>query len=215
MEINVTAQMRVLSDEELLEVHERSLKLLATTGVRVLSETGRKVLKDAGADGSPNSDIIFFPRNLVEEAIRLSPRNFILGSRCPGWNLELNTGKCTLVADGAAVSVLDGETGEMRPGTLADWQTATCLIDAMDEIGVYWNMIRDGTETNTGGDFVAYWHRLLANCSKHIQDSTDNVSSSQLLLEILQIAFGSREVIRSTHPYSHLLCPISPLVIDQ
>ena len=64
------------------------------------------------------------------------------------------------------------------------------------------------------GDFVSYWHNVLANCSKHIQDSTDGIKSSQTLLEILQIAFGDRENIRTTHPYSHILCPMSPLTID-
>ncbi len=62
-------QIEVLSAEERNQIHERSLKLLATTGVRVLSKRGRQMLKNAGADGDDNSDIVRFPRALVEEVI--------------------------------------------------------------------------------------------------------------------------------------------------
>jgi len=35
------------------------------------------------------------------------------------------------------------------------------------------------------------------------------------LLEVLQTVFGTRETIRRTHPVSYVLCPQSPLVIDE
>ncbi len=127
----------------------------------------------------------------------------------------MNDGECSLLADGGAVSVLDWETGEIRPGTFDDWLAATHMIDAIDEIGVYWNMVEGGFGGTSLGEFVAYWRNLLKNCSKHIQDSTDSVAKSELLLEILQITFGTREAICRTHPFSYLLCPMSPLVIDE
>ena len=146
-------QVRVLSDDELAQVHERSLKLLATTGVRVMSERGRQILKDAGADGHASSDILCFPRELIEKSLKLAPKKFFLGSRRPGWNLEMNAGHCTLLADGGAVSVLDVKNKEFRPGTLNDWLTATHLIDVIDEIGVYWNMVTEDSQKHLLGGF--------------------------------------------------------------
>ena len=209
------AQVQVLSVDERAQVHERSLNLLATTGVRVLSERGRMILNNAGADVNEDSHLVHFPRTLIEEALRLAPRKFRLGSRRPGWDLEMNNGKCYLLADGGAVSVLDRVSGDLRSGTFADWFVATHLIDAMDEIGVYWNMIQGDYRSDSPGDYVSYWRNLLNNCSKHIQDSTDSIKKSKLLLEILQISFGSIDTIRQTHPFSQLLCPMSPLVIDE
>ena len=208
-------QIQVLSEVERVQVHERSLKLLATTGMRVLSARGRKILKDAGAEVDKESQTVRFPRTLIEQSLALAPKNFKLGGRRPGWDLEMNTGKCTLLADGGAVSVLDWESGEIRPGSFDDWVAATHLIDALDEIGVYWNMVEGGFSGTSLGDFVSYWRNVLKNCSKHIQDSTDSLKKSKLLLEILQIAFGNKETIRQMHPFSYLLCPMSPLVIDE
>jgi trimethylamine--corrinoid protein Co-methyltransferase len=75
-------------------------------------------------------------------------------------------------------------------------------------------MVEGGFSPNAPGEFVSYWRNVFKNCSKHIQDSTSSPEQSRLLLEILQITFGSREMIRASHPYSHILCPMSPLVID-
>ena len=208
------AQIEVLSETERIQVHERSMKVLATTGARVLSGRGRRILKAAGAEVDGESQLVRFPRPLIEEALKLAPKSFKLGGRRPGWDLDMNTGGCSLLADGGAVSVLDWESGEIRPGTFDDWLTATHLIDAIDEIGVYWNMVEGGFSENSLGDFVSYWRNALKNCSKHIQDSTDSVKKTRLLLEILEIAFGGRTAIRETHPFSYLLCPMSPLVID-
>ncbi len=47
--------LRVLSEDEKTQVHERSLKILAETGVRVDTAKGRQYLKDAGAEVEKNS----------------------------------------------------------------------------------------------------------------------------------------------------------------
>jgi trimethylamine---corrinoid protein Co-methyltransferase len=214
-EAEIKARLQVLSEDEYSQIHERSLKLLAVTGLRVRSEAARRILKTAGAEVDEAAQMVQFPRILVEESLRMAPKKFKLGGRRPGWQLEMNNGDCTLLADGGAVSVLDWDSGELRPGRLDDWLLATHLIDAMDEIGIYWNMVESGNNDRLPGGFINYWHNVLKNFSKHIQDSTDSVEKSKWLCEILQIAYGDKETIRRLHPFSFLVCPMSPLVIDE
>ncbi len=207
-------QIQVLSNDECAQIHERSLKLLAETGIRVLSDAARQYLAKAGAEVDEAAKQVCLPRALIEESLKLAPRQFRLGGRRPDWDLDMNIGECSLLADGGAVSVLDWESGEIRPGTFDDWMAATKLIDTMDEIGVYWNMVEGGF-SDSGAEFVAYYRNLLKNCSKHLQDSADNPEKARLLLEILDIAFGGKEQVRIKHPFSYILCPVSPLVIDR
>src|SRR5512142_558217 len=207
------ALIQVLSNEECVQVHERSLQLLCETGVHVLSERARQFLRRAGAEVDETAERVRFPRPLIEESLRLAPRKFTLGGRRPDWDIDLNIGECSLLADGGAVSVLDWESGEIRPGTFDDWIAATKLIDTLDDIGIYWNMVEGGFKDSLG-EFVAYYRNLLKNCSKHLQDSADTPEKARLLLQILEIAFGGKESVRATHPFSYLLCPVSPLVID-
>ncbi len=206
-------QIQVISNDECSQIHERSLKLLSSTGVRVRSDHARRLLGGAGAEVSKSEEQVRLPRAMVEESLRLAPRQFRLGGRRPDWDLDMNIGECSLVADGGAVSVLDWESGEIRAGTFDDWISATKLIDTMDEIGIYWNMVEGGF-ADSGAEFVSYYRNLIKNCSKHLQDSADTPEKARLLLEILDIVFGGREGVRAEHPFSYLLCPVSPLVID-
>ena len=69
-------QIQVLSNDECAELHERSLKLLYETGVRVVSDRARQFLRRAGAQVDEAADRVRFPRPLIEESLRLAPRKF-------------------------------------------------------------------------------------------------------------------------------------------
>jgi trimethylamine--corrinoid protein Co-methyltransferase len=210
----VRTVLQVLSEDERTQVHERTLSILARTGLRVDTAQGRQILKDAGAEVDESTHIVRFPRALVEESLRLAPKEFTLGARRLGWDLHMNSGDCTLLVDGEAMFVLDLETGKRRPGTFDDWLEATRLIDALDEVGVWWCMVEASDRGDTMGDYVRYLRDVFGNFSKHVQDATSSPEYAPWLLEVLQVIFGDKETIRRQHPLSFLLCPQSPLVIE-
>ena len=207
--------LRVLSDDEKAGVHERTLKILAETGVRVDTARGRQYLKDAGAEVNGTTKNVKFPRALVEESLRLAPKRFSLGARRPGWDLPMNSGECALMPDGEGITIIDRKTGELRPTTYNDWLESTRLVDALDEIGVYWAMAEPGEGVESIPDIIGHWRNMFRNCSKHIQDSSSTAEESRWLLEVLQAVFGDKETIRQKHPYSFLVCPQSPLIIEE
>ncbi|MBA7681601.1 Glycine betaine methyltransferase [subsurface metagenome] len=176
---------------------------------------GRQILKKAGAEVDANTSMVRFPRALVEESLRLAPKEFTLGARRPGWDLHMNGGGCTLLMDGGATEVLDRQTGERRPGLFKDWLEATRLGDSLDEVGVYWSMVEASDRGNTDADRLEYLCALFGNFSKHIQNGASTPEGAQWLLEVLQIIFGDRETIRSRHPISFLICPQSPLIFEE
>ncbi len=183
--------------------------------MRVDSAKGRTILEDAGAEVDRNTCVVRFPRSLVEESLRSAPRDFTLGARRPGWDVRMNSGDCTLLIDGQAVFALDRETGERRVGTFNDWLEATRLTDALDEFGIYWDMIERSDCGSTAADLVTHWRHLFRNFSKHIQDGFSSPWQAPWFLEVLQVVFGDKEAIRRRHPWSFLACPQSPLIIDE
>jgi trimethylamine--corrinoid protein Co-methyltransferase len=187
---------------------------MAKTGVRVDTAQGRRILREAGAEVDENTNVVRFPRALVEESLRLAPQEFALGARRPGWELKLNAGECTLLIDGEAAFALDAETGERRAATTRDWLAATRLIDALDEVGVYWSMVEVSDRGETMADYVAYLRGVFRYFTKHVQDATSSPQQAPWLLEVLQVIFGDKEAIRRQHPLSYLLCPQSPLIIE-
>ncbi len=206
--------LRVLSDTEREELHERTLGILARTGMRIDSAEGRRLLAAAGAAVDEASRLVRFPPDLVEEALRSAPKDFVLGGRRPGWEFRVNAGQTTLCMDGEATMVLDAGAADPRPGERADWLATTRLIDALDDVGVYWAMI-DGC---LGGDSVRHWVSyntdLARSFSKHVNDSFAQPSWSPWLQEMLAAVFGGKDEVRRRHPYSFLLTPVSPLVLE-
>lgn len=205
---------RVLSDTDRDQVHDKTVKILAETGVRVESDLGRDYLKKAGAEVDENTKIARIPRKLLEESLQAAPKKFSLGARRPDWDLGMNEGECYLMPDGEGITIIDHRTREERPGTFADWLDATRVIDSLDEVGAYWAMIEQGDKRGTLEDSVHYWISIFQNFSKHVQDSSPDAGTSAWLLEILQVVFGDKDTIRNTHPFSFLVCPQSPLMID-
>jgi trimethylamine--corrinoid protein Co-methyltransferase len=207
--------LQVLSEDEIARVHECTLKILAETGVQVETALGRKYLADAGAEVDEDTHCVRFPQTLVEESLRLAPQQFTLGARRPGWDLKMNADECTLCADGSGTTVYDWETEKYRPSTYKDWLNITKLLDAIDEIGIYWTMVDWGRGEATIQDSLKFWTNLISNFSKHVQDGIEHKDLAPWLLETLQIVFGDADTIRKTHPFSFLVCPQSPLIIDE
>jgi len=207
--------IQVLSEEERARVHEASLDILENTGVRVETAQGRRILKEAGALVDDTNKIVRFPQRLIEDSLKLVPKEFILGARRPGADLKMNGGDCTLCLDGCGTMTLDHKTGERRRATYADWHNITRLADAVDEIGIYWSQIDPVDKGDTLADHVDYMCRVQRNFSKHVQDTIDSPEQAVWLIEVLQTVFGSRAEIRKKHPISFLLCPQSPLMCDR
>ncbi len=206
--------VQVLSQDERAQVHARSLDLLSRAGVRVETAWGRDILADAGAQVNPQTHIVRFPPQLVETALQQAPRQFSLGGRRPGYSLPMNAGQCALLVDGGALFVFDAEKNIRRNATHADWVKATRLVDALEDIDLYWWMAREEQSSDSKKQFVAYWRELFSLTSKHIQDSTETREQSRWLAEILQVVFGDRKTVRRVHPLSFLICPVSPLTIE-
>ncbi len=68
--------LQVLSETEVEEIHQVSLRLLWDLGIRVEDEELRQVLKRAGCKTEEDDDIVCFPSKLVETLLRKIPSSF-------------------------------------------------------------------------------------------------------------------------------------------
>jgi len=211
----VKSAFEVLSQDERAQIHERTLHILATIGMRVDTPQGRDILRDAGADVDDDTGIVRFPAGLVERSLQAAPRELTLGARRPGWNHPMRSGRTTLAGSGEALFVRDRTTGEIRAAMYEDWVQGMLLNDALDDIGVYWATVAGAILGDTLADEVDYMVAVQRGFSKHVQDSSDNPAAMACQLEILDVIFGGRDEVARRHPYSFLLTPISPLVIEE
>ncbi|RLD93559.1 MAG: hypothetical protein DRJ13_15575, partial [Bacteroidetes bacterium] len=152
--------MRVLSGLDRAMVHEKTVKILEETGVRVETDLGWDYLKKAGAEIDENTKIARIPRKLLEESLKAAPKKFTLGARRPDWDLGMNEGNCSLLIDGSGIEVIDHRTREKRPSTSSDWFDATRVIDAMDEFGAYWGMVDQSDVEDSLPETINHWIQI-------------------------------------------------------
>jgi trimethylamine--corrinoid protein Co-methyltransferase len=131
--------LRLLSDEQLKEIHQASLQILGQTGVRVHDTEARDLLGDAGCLIS-DGDLVKFPAAVVEEAVAHAP---------PRVELHHRTGESRLVLEGQTsyfgtgsdlMHTLDLETGERRLSRLSDVGDTARLADSLPNIDFVMSM---------------------------------------------------------------------------
>jgi trimethylamine--corrinoid protein Co-methyltransferase len=209
----MTATLQVLSADDRAELHERSLRLLSTVGMRVETDAGRRIIKDAGARVDDATRIVCFPPALVEQSLALAPKRFSLGGRDPDFEFPLNAGQATLINGGGGDHIVDRHTGEVRLGTRADWVEITRLVDALPEIGVGWVWVGEGYSENTPALVVRETAGVARHFSRHHNTSFDDPAMVPWWLETLAIVHGGRDEVARRHPVSFLFTPVSPLIV--
>lgn len=78
---NVRPHLRMLTEEQIRDIHQYTLKILATTGVRVDSPSALEMLKKRLGDSMVQDRTVRIPAELVEWAIQVAPRQIQLYDR--------------------------------------------------------------------------------------------------------------------------------------
>jgi trimethylamine--corrinoid protein Co-methyltransferase len=201
-------------DEAGLEpLHEATLRLLETTGMRFESPKALAILKKAGAKVDEGSDLVRLPRRLVAEALAQAPRRFTLGARDESCDLQLGSGFTYGTTDGCGVEVVDWQTGERRSSTKADLEAITRMQDCLGSISYWWPTVSAGDcgETAQLHEIEAGWN----NTSKHLMGMVQGETLARAAVEMATAVAGGAAELRRRPAMSDLIGTISPLMHDR
>ncbi|MEM3005022.1 MAG: trimethylamine methyltransferase family protein, partial [Candidatus Bathyarchaeia archaeon] len=124
----------ILSRDEIDRIHTATLEVLERTGVRVEEEDALKLLASIGCDVDFSRRIVKIPQNIVDEAIRNSARTILFAGRSREHDIRLEGKRVNFGPGEGATSILDSESGSLRPSTKNDTVNAVRLADALDSI---------------------------------------------------------------------------------
>ncbi len=123
---------KILSDEELEQIHEASLRVLQEQGLIFEDEKSLALLEEAGCPVDKERMIARFPQSVIEKIIKSVPEEFTIEARHPRHNL-LFSGKEIYFSNLAIQKIQDYETGEVRVATLEDVARMASIIDALED----------------------------------------------------------------------------------
>ena len=203
------AFLTFLSDSEVEQIHEASLRILKETGVRILSEKVRKLLADNGAE--IDGDIVKIPKPMVEEAVRRVPQEITMGARDPKWDLKIPADEFPFMsASGLSPFVDDFETGERRYSTSSDLKDFALVCDYLDTVDFF----SPSVIPNDMPPPVQELHKAaiaLRNNRKHFQGGSITEKTAQWQVRLASAVVGGEAELRKRPIFSMVNCPVAPL----
>ncbi|MBS7623269.1 trimethylamine methyltransferase family protein [Candidatus Bathyarchaeota archaeon] len=124
----------IFTRDDIYRIHTATLEVLERTGVRVEEESALKLLASIGSDVDLSRRIAKIPQNVVEEAIRNSARTIHFAGRSREDDIRLEGKRVNFGPGEGATSILDCQSGIIRPSTKDDTVKAVKLADALDTI---------------------------------------------------------------------------------
>jgi len=207
------AVLTFLSDNEVEQIHEASLRILKETGVKVLSEKVRKLLAENGAE--IDGEIIKIPKSMVEEAVRRAPREIVLGARESKWDLKIPTEDFPYMASsGLSPFVDDFETGERRYSTASDLRDFALVCDYLDTVDFFSPAV---IPNDVPPPFQELHKAAIAlrNNRKHFQGGSITEKTAQWQIRLAAAVVGGEEELRKRPIFSMVNCPVAPLTFEK
>ena len=204
--------LRLLSHDDLIRIHETSLRILDEIGMQIEHRGAQALLDGAGARVDRATNRVHFPPELVERCRVQIPKQFTYQGRTPefDWTASLDGGIGARNTGGCSYWV-DPETGEHRPARLADWRAFCTLTDALPNVRALANMICSDVPPRTT-DLHSLRTLLEAQrkCSVH---GAVSATSWRYQIEMLIAVRGSREALVERPLIHHMVPPINPLFL--
>jgi trimethylamine--corrinoid protein Co-methyltransferase len=204
----------VLSSTDVQRIHDATLEVIETTGVRFPSQRALDLWEANGANVDRESMIVKAPAHLIEEALKRAPPAYTLAARRPDQDLSMDGNHVYVGTDGCGVEIIDLYSGERRRSQLQDVADIARVADFLPEIAFHWTAVsaQDRPPESRGlHEIRAIWE----NSTKHVQ--TESIYSKQEAAAAVEMAAaiaGGREALRRRPLLSIMQCTVPPLGQD-
>lgn len=203
----------LLTSEQLDKVHDASLDILENVGLLVRNEKAQAIFDKHGIYDS-DSEVVKFPRKLVEDSLKGIPPQFTFYARDPKFDKTLPDARPVIVTGSSAPNMLDPVTRQERRAFSDDIARMARLINELPGYDVF--SISTLAEDAPMDRFtVTRVYPAIKNCVKPIRVSTSSESDARQLLQLCYAVAGSESAYRARPFVTHHYCPIvSPLAFD-
>jgi len=206
----VCPHLTVLTPEQVARVHERSVALLSTTGVRVDSESARRLFRRALGPGAEEDGRVRIPGELVDWALQVAAPSLEVFARtgAPAFTLP---GPARFGIGVTALYYEEPGTGEIVQFARRHMRDMVRLgnampgFDAISTVGVIQDVAPERSDLVQVVDMVA-------NTTKPLVVLVSDEGAYPKVLDLLEHLHGNLAARPFLLPYFN---PISPLVINE
>jgi trimethylamine--corrinoid protein Co-methyltransferase len=203
----------LLTKEQAMQVHEASLDILENVGLLVRNDRAKEIFQKHGIYNA-ETEVVKFPRKLVEDSLKIIPPQFTFYARDPRFDKTLPDARPVIVTGSSAPNMLDPVSRQERRAFSDDIARMARLINELPGYDVF--SISTLAEDAPMDRFtITRIYPAIKNCVKPIRVSTSSESDARQLLQLCYAVAGSEAAYRERPFVTHHYCPIvSPLAFD-
>lgn len=200
-----------LKEPDVVKIHNAALDVLERIGIEVFPSEARDILQNGGAKVNSDKNRVYLPRGMVEDALAVAQNEVLMAGRDPKHDMLLGGSRVYMGTGGAAVKILDFDSGHVRETTLKDVAEVGRLVDALDNIHFYLRCCVARDLTNEQLDINTFYASL-TNTTKHVTGNAFTVEAVRDVVEMAEMIAGGKKKLRERPFISFTSCwTVSPL----
>ena len=209
--------LKVLSEEQIYDIHQAALEILWDTGVLVKAPAARDLLRQAGAQVDDETTVCRIPGFVIEEALKRAPSSFTVYARNAANDVHVSTRSLHYEPMIGRLNCYDYVTGATHRTTLEDVGHLVKLADALPS----YHLLHSGAiMPQIDGVPIRATHvygylESVRNSSKVIKaTSRERIMAEDCLRMVAAVAGGENELRR--RPFTFTTDnPVAPLHHDR
>jgi trimethylamine--corrinoid protein Co-methyltransferase len=203
-------KLAVLDEDRLNRIHDASLEILRTIGVRIPHSKMRGLFREAGVEVDESTELVKIPEQLIWQCLESAGKAFTLYGRDRTQQAQYGVGARNYNSIAGEALWVDDACTQRRYATQEDVAVATRLADGLPLINLVGAMA-DPHEVPVAYRCVAVAAEQLKNTTKPIHFWFGDRASARYVLEIMAAVAGSEEEAAQYPLLYPFLEPISPL----
>lgn len=206
--------LQVISDDDVQRLHKSALSILEDIGIFSESDLFLDIFQKGGAKVDRDSRIIYMPPDMVEAAIKIAPRSFVLyGRNDPDMDMLLEPGRVYYGMGGTSEPQFwDYDLWRPRQPTKEDMILNTRLGQALPNIDFVQTLCMSADKPM---DYVFFhdFDAIFRNTTKPTVINILERPFTSHLLEMAAAASGGEETLRRKPSVMGIVTPVTPLKI--
>jgi len=203
----------VLSDKEIRQIHDTTIKVLEEVGFEIPHEPALKLFKENGARVDEETHRVYLTREFISRTIKQAPEEFTFYGREEGKSIVIGGKRVHFGTGGLALYVLDLNR-EKRPSYVEDISNLARLTNKLEYVDFYIIPVYPH-DLNIDTVDISSFYRAFKNTSKPVMGGILSKEGLESVIDIASTIAGSLDELKQKPFVGFIASITSPLKISE
>lgn len=197
---------------DLQKIHDASMKILETSGMRFQHPEIIKIIKENGI--RVEGETAFFKEDQLMKLVGKAPKSFTVYARNPQYDFVMGGDHMEVAAGYGAPYIIERD-GSQRNGVLADYLEFVKLVHQSDHFKVNGGILVEPSDVDASYNGPVMLYNTIRHSDKVLIGMEGNAEQMSILMDMLKILFGGHDKLLEKPRMMTIVNTLSPLQMDR